>query len=125
MRDCYPVSQSPKKVTSISSLLTHSHSYLQKIRIRLVRIETLVGPHNRNHISIPYVLDIMCIACRNIDNFKSIATYRILDNLITANLTETDHALTFYNQELLILAVMPVIPFCNSRPGYIDPAFPN
>ena len=42
--------------------------HLQKECIRLIRVEAFITPHKCYHIGIPKVFDIMCIACRNIDN---------------------------------------------------------
>src|SRR5690554_789136 len=105
--------QGVQGVQGVQAITEYSDFF--KISIRLFRIKDLIHPHNRNHIRITQVLNIMSIAYWNINHFRLFSRNKIFIHFYIIYLTEANHTFTTYNQKLLILGMMPVLTFCNTR----------
>ena len=64
--------------------------------------------------------DVVCPARDHVNCFDLIPAYFKLHHLSSVNISLLDQAMTMHNNELLPLAVMPVLPLCNAWFGDVD-----
>src|SRR5690554_1321518 len=93
---------------------------MQEISIWMLRIKNLIHPHHRHHIRVAQVLNVMSIPNGDINHLKLIARYKVLINLILVYLAKANNTLAAHNKKLLILSVMPMFAFGNTRLRNID-----
>jgi len=94
--------------------------HLQVIGIRLVRVKGFTGPHDRDHIGVAQVFDVMGIPGGDIHHLQLSAADEILEDLLGTDLAEADDAGAADHQELFVFAVVPVVALGNAGLGDVD-----
>ena len=105
----------------VFSLLFH----LLKERVRPVRVENFVAGHHRHQIlGIAQVDDVVRPARDHIHRFDLVPRYLELHHLAGVDVPLLDEAVTVHHDELLPLAVVPVLPLGDARPTDVDGYLP-
>ena len=89
--------------------------------IRLVRVKNFITGHHRDQIlCITEVDDVMRPSGDHVDCLNLIARYFKLHHLTRGDVALLDQPVAMYHDELLPLAVVPVLTLCNTGLGDID-----
>ena len=91
-----------------------------------LRVEALVAPDERHHIRVPEVLEVVGVARRHVYHLYPVPGDGVLYHLRlrVTHVTEPDHASPAHHDELLVLAVVPVVALCDVRPGDVHRHLP-
>ena len=96
-------------------------------RIRTILVKRLVRPHERHQIlRVREINDIVRVARYHLHHLYLLARHMKLHDWIVRPVRlppdppQLDQPFAMHHDELLVLRVVPVLPFCNTRLGYID-----
>ena len=104
------------RVPRIVISLSFSISDLLIERVRTLRVEALVGPHDRHQIvGVAEVRDAVGVARQHVDGLDPLAADLELQNLVRVQFPFADQAMPRHNDEEFPLAVVPVLPLSDAR----------
>ena len=96
-----------------------SRLYRVAVGVRPLRVEALVAPDECNHVGVPEVLEVVRVARRHVYHLYPVPGHRVLDDLRlrVPHVPEPYHTPAAHHDELLVLAVVPVVPLRHMRSG--------
>ena len=113
------------RVPRIVISLSFSISDLLEERVRVLRVETLVGPHQRYQIvGLAEICDAVGVARQHVDGFNPLAADLELQNLVRVQPPLADQSVSGYNDEKFPFAVVPVLSLGDAGLRDIDGKLP-